>query len=458
VVKLYFDCARLSDGWARDVTVDVGADGRIAAVSADSAPAGARRIGGACVPGMANLHSHAFQWAFAGLAEVAGPVGDSFWSWRRRMYDFVARFDPDMLQAVAARLYVEMLKAGYTGVGEFHYLHHGPDGGAYDDPAEMSERIVAAARTAGIGLTLLPVLYAHGGFGRAAPADAQRRFVHDADGYLLLIDTLTKRHGSDANTRIGIAPHSLRAVTPELLTTVLDRTRTIVPESPIHIHIAEQRKEVEDCLAWSGQRPVAWLLEHMPVDRHWCLVHATHLEETEQAALADSAAVAGLCPTTEANLGDGIFPAVAQLQAGGRIGIGSDSHVCIDPAEELRLLEYGQRLTHGGRNLLAGGEGRSTGARLYAAAARGGAQALGFETGVIAPDQRADLVVLDPAAVGPAPRSGDALLDGWIFSGPHRPVRHVFVAGRQVVSDGRHAEDDNTLMDCHAALARLSDV
>ena len=457
MVKLYFDCARLSNGWARDVTVDVGADGRIAAVTADSAPDDARRIGGACVPGMTNLHSHAFQWAFAGLAEVAGPAGDTFWTWRRRMYEFVARFDPDMLQAVAARLYVEMLKAGYTAVGEFHYLHHGPDGRAYDDPAEMSERIVAAAAAAGIGLTLLPVLYAHNGFGGSAPADGQRRFVHGPDGYVQLIETLVHRHAGDANVRIGVAPHSLRAVTPDLLSGVLERTRTIVPQAPIHIHIAEQEKEVEDCLAWSGKRPVAWLMDHLPVDGRWCLVHATHLDGEEQATLAGSEAVAGLCPTTEANLGDGVFPAVGHLRAGGRIGIGSDSHVCVDPAEELRLLEYGQRLLHRGRNMLAGGEGQSTGAGLYTAAARGGAQALGFEAGVIAPGKRADLVVLDPEAMGPAPSPEDALLDRWIFSGPHRPVRHVFVAGRQVISDGRHGADEATMADCRAALARLSD-
>ncbi len=457
MVKLYFDRAWLLDGWARDVTVEIGADGRIAAATANSAPAEARRIAGDCVPGMANLHSHAFQWAFAGLTEVAGPQGDTFWTWRRRMYEFVARFDPDMLEAVAARLYVEMLKAGYTAVGEFHYLHHGPDGGNYDNPAEMSDRIVAAARTAGIGLTLLPVLYAHGGFDGADPAEGQRRFLHDADDYVRLIETLKNRHGANANTIIGIAPHSLRAVTPELLDTVLDRTRTTSPGSPIHIHIAEQFKEVDECLAWSGRRPVAWLLDRFPVDGRWCLVHATHLDAAEQAALAGSGAVAGLCPTTEASLGDGIFAAAAHLRAGGRFGIGSDSHVCVDPAEELRLLEYGQRLVHGGRNLLAGGEGRSTGARLYGAAARGGAHALGFETGVIAPGHRADLVVLDPAAVGPAPRSGDNLLDSWIFSGPHRPVRQVFVAGRQVIADGRHADDERTTTDCRAALARLSD-
>jgi len=456
VVKLYFDRARLSDGWAKDVVVEIGADGRIVTVTTDSAAGSARRVPGACVPGMANLHSHAFQWAFAGLTETAGPSGDSFWTWRRRMYDFVSRFDPDMLQAVAARLYVEMLKAGYTAVGEFHYLHHPPDGGSYDDRAEMSERIVAAARTAGIGLCLLPVLYMQGGFDGAAPAEGQRRFVHDAEAYLRLIDLMAARHAAKPDFRLGIAPHSLRAVASDALGAVLAHLRTALPDAPVHIHIAEQKKEVDDCVVWSGRRPVAWLLDHAPVDGRWCLVHATHLDAAELSALAGSGAVAGLCPTTEANLGDGIFPAVAYLQAGGRFGIGSDSHVAVAPAEELRLLEYGQRLSHLGRNMLAGGEGRSTGARLYCAAAQGGGQALGMKTGVIAPGYRADLVVLDPAAVGPARREGDALFDGWIFSGPHRPVAQVFVAGRQVIADGRHAEDAQTAEACRAALAGLA--
>ncbi len=456
MVKLYFDQALLSEGWSRDVTVEADADGRIVQVTPNSAPGNARRIAGACVPGMANLHSHAFQWAFAGLTEVAGPADDSFWTWRRLMYDHVTLFDPDMFEAVAARLYLEMLKAGFTAVGEFHYLHHRPDGGPYDDPAEMSWRVAAAAQSAGIALGLLPVCYAYGGFGGCPPAEAQRRFVHDAEGYLRLFEILANRHDSDANVSVGTAPHSLRAVDPALLETVLERTRSIAPERPVHIHIAEQAREVEDCLAWSGQRPVAWLFDHADVDERWCLVHATHLDDAERAALAASGAVAGLCPTTEANLGDGVFPAAAYLHHGGRFGIGSDSHVAVDPAEELRLLEYGQRLTLGGRAMLAGGEGRSTGAALYGAAARGGAQALGFDAGVIEPGRRADLVVLDPDALGPAPRSGDGILDGWIFSGPHRPVTDVFVAGRQMVEDGRHAEDERTAEQCRAALARLA--
>jgi formimidoylglutamate deiminase len=421
------------------LTLDEG--GIIREVAAAASPEGATRLAGAVVPGMPNLHSHSFQRAMAGLAERAGPGEDSFWTWRELMYGLVAVLAPEDVAAIAAQLFLEMLRAGYTAVAEFHYLHHDRDGTPYAAPTELSDRVIDAARRVGIAITHLPVLYARGGFGDAPPGPRQSRFLNDGERFLRLVAELRARWREAPDVAIGIAPHSLRAVTPELLDEVLRGLGADAPEAPIHIHIAEQQKEVEDCLAWSGARPVAWLLDHAPVDRRWCLVHATHMDADETRRLAGAAAVAGLCPTTEANLGDGIFPAERFLNAGGIIGIGSDSHVAVDPAEELRLLEYGQRLTRQRRNLLADGPGRSTGARLYGAALAGGAAALGQPAGAIAPGCRADLVVLDTEAPSLAGKAGDALLDAWIFAGA-RAVRTVLVGGRAVIRDGHHAEGE----------------
>jgi formimidoylglutamate deiminase len=395
----------------------------------------------------------------AGLTERAsGASEDSFWTWREVMYGFVERLDPDQVEAIAAQLYVEMLKAGCTAVGEFHYLHHAPDGGRYDDPAEMSRRIVAAAHTAGIGLTLLPVLYAQGGFGGKPPAAGQRRFVHDLPSYVRLVEALLPSHRHDGSVRVGIAPHSLRAVSPAQLADAVAALNAIDGGAPIHIHIAEQMKEVEDCHAWSGQRPVEWLLDHAPVDEHWCLVHATHMTTDETGRLARSGAVAGLCPTTEANLGDGVFAAVDYQSAGGAYGIGSDSHISVSPIEELRWLEYAQRLVLRRRNVLAppaGNESRSVGAALYRGALAGGAQALGRQIGRLAPGARADLVVLDgesPALLG---RSEDQLLDSLVFAGNTNPVRDVMVGGRWRVREGRHGAEAAVLDRYRAAVRAL---
>jgi len=367
------------------------------------------------------------------------------------MYGFVGRLTPGQVEAIAGQLYVEMLKAGYTAVGEFHYLHHNADGRPYADPAEMSERIVRAARATGIGLTLLPVLYACGGFGGRPAGPGQRRFLHDLDGFLALVCGLIERHGRDPQLRVGIAPHSLRAVTPELLAGAVAGLAGIDAAAPVHIHVAEQTEEVEECIAWSGQRPVEWLLDHAPVGAHWCLVHATHMTEAETGRLAASGAVAGLCPTTEANLGDGLFPAREYLRRGGAIGIGSDSHVSVSPVEELRWLEYGQRLVHRRRNLLAG-----SGAALYRAALVGGAWALGRPVGKLAAGCRADLVVLDaerPTLVG---KSGDTLLDALVFAGNDNLVRDVMVGGRWLVEDGHHVAEHAVLARYRAALAELT--
>lgn len=448
--------ALLPDGWQDNVLVDMDAAGLIARTAPNSSDATATLLNGPVLPGMPNLHSHAFQRAMAGLAERSGPGTDSFWTWRETMYRFAARLTPEDVEAIAGQLYAEMLEAGFTAVAEFHYLHHQPGGAPYADPAELSWRILAAADTAGIGLTHLPVLYRHSGFGGQEPQERQRRFLHDAEAYARLLQVLAPRLQNRSDRRLGIAPHSLRAVTPELLRDGIAALDAIDKAAPIHIHIAEQTGEVDDCLAWSGKRPVQWLLDQDIVDRRWCLVHATHLDAAETQRLAESKAVAGLCPTTEANLGDGIFPAVGYMAAGGRIGIGSDSHISVSVAEDLRLLEYGQRLLHRSRTLLAGGPERSTGRCLYEAALKGGAQALGQPMGTIAPGYRADFVLLDAEAPCLVGRSGDMALDAWIFSNQARAaIRDVYVAGNCVVESGRHIRSEDLAARHAKALRRL---
>lgn len=428
----WFETALLPDGWARSVRLGVEA-GRIVSVETD-APAGpedARH--GVGLPGLPNLHSHAFQRAMAGLTEVRGPEGDSFWTWRELMYRFVERLTPDDVEAIAAQAFAEMLEAGFTRVGEFHYLHHGADGAPYADVAEMAARIAAAAEATGIGLTLLPVFYAHSGFGGAPPTPGQRRFVNGLDGYAALHEASAATVRRLPGGLVGVAPHSLRAVTEAELAALSHLG------GPIHIHIAEQVKEVDDCMAWSGARPVEWLLDRFGVDRRWCLVHATHMTASERQRLAASGAVAGLCPITEANLGDGVFPGAAYLAEGGAFGVGSDSNVRIDAAEELRLLEYGQRLVQRGRNVLARGEGASTGGTLYRAALAGGAQALDIDVAGLALGAAADFATIDTDNPDIAGRAGDAILDALIFAGG-RGVQDVWRAGRQVVVDGRHVD------------------
>ena len=433
-----FDRVSTPDGWLAPGRIEVGADGRIARVEAGDE---GERIGGIALSGMPNLHSHAFQRAMAGLTERAGPGADSFWTWREVMYGFVDRLSPDDAEAIAAQLYCEMLKAGYTAVAEFHYLHHAPDGGSYDDLAEMAERVTRAARRTGIALTLLPVLYNAGGFGGAPVGGAQRRFANDAERLLRIVETMHCRHGADPNFRVGLAPHSLRAVGPGSLVEAVAGLDSMDRDAPIHIHIAEQTREVEDCVARSGRRPVEWLLGAHGVGPRWCLVHATHMTADETRALAATGAVAGLCPTTEANLGDGLFPLEAYLEAGGRLGIGSDSHVSVSPVEELRWLEYGQRLAARRRNIAAPPEG-STGARLHAAALDGGAGAMARDAGAIEAGRAADIVVLDAGQPLLAGKTGDAILDAYIFAGNANLVREVMVSGRWVVRDGRHPEED----------------
>jgi formiminoglutamate deiminase len=420
------------EGWAANVRIGV-IDGVIATIERSVAPQPGDERLGAVIPGLPNVHSHAFQRGMAGLAEIRGTSNDSFWTWRETMYRFVDRVTPDHLQAIAALAYVEMLESGFTRVGEFHYLHHDRDGRPFADRAAMSTAIVSAAAESGIALTHLPVFYAHAGFGGVAPGEGQRRFLHDVDSFAALLDQLHGLLAALPDAVLGIAPHSLRAVTPEELASLAP-----LGDGPIHIHIAEQEKEVADCVAWSGARPVAWLLANMPIDKRWCFVHATHMTDGEARTMATSGAVAGLCPITEANLGDGIFPAAAFLAAGGAYGIGSDSNVLIDATEELRLLEYGQRLAGRGRNMLAL-PGGSTGAAIYTAALNGGAEALGAPAG-LAVGASADFVTLDREHASLALRDGNALIDGLVFAAGRAGIDGVWRRGRQVVEKGRHVD------------------
>ncbi|MBE7732832.1 formimidoylglutamate deiminase [Devosia faecipullorum] len=398
-------------------------------------------------PAMPNLHSHAFQRAMAGLAETRGPGQDSFWSWRTEMYRIALSMTPDHVEAIAAQLYMEMLETGFGRVGEFHYLHHDRDGTAYGDPAEMAGRIAAASASTGIALTLLPVFYAHSGFGGAAPADGQRRFIHDLEGFARLMDRSRSIVSALPHAVLGIAPHSLRAATSEQLQAVIP----LAHGGPVHIHVAEQVREVEDCLAWSGRRPVEWLLDAMPVDRRWCLIHATHMTDDEFERLARSGAIAGLCPITEANLGDGVFSAATFRASGGRFGIGSDSNVLISLPEELRMLEYSQRLFRRARNVIAD-PGHSTGMSLFVEALHGGASALGVHAGIEA-GRPADLLSLDLAAAEYVPT--DKVLDHFIFS-RGIGVDSVWVGGTKQVEGGRHKKRDAITARFIAAMKELT--
>ncbi|TDH39329.1 formimidoylglutamate deiminase [Pseudohoeflea suaedae] len=428
---IFADKALLPDGWAHNVRIEV-VRGFVGAVTTDAeAQPGDVRVS-TLLPGMPNVHSHAFQRGHSGLTEMRGTGRESFWTWRQMMYRFALSVGPEDVAALAEMAYVEMLEAGYTRVGEFHYLHHAADGSPYDNPAELSDRIFDAAEATGIALTHLPVFYAHGGFGPRAPDEGQRRFLHSVARFVDLVGRCDARR-SRAQDRVGFAPHSLRAASHQDLSQLCEA----LPGRKLHIHIAEQVQEVEDCQAFSGRRPVEWLLDNFDVNENWCLIHATHMTEAETRHVAASNAVAGLCPVTEANLGDGLFPAPEFLEAGGRIAIGTDSNVRIDVAEELRILEYGQRLQSRARNVLAE-EGGSTGRRLFDAALSGGAQALDAPTPELAAGAPADLVGLrDPLGLD----QGDALLDRWIF-GRDTGVSDVWAAGAHVVQAGRHIRRD----------------
>lgn len=431
--RFFFQSALLPAGWARNVAIRV-ENGAIATVETEANPVEGDTTGSLALPGLASLHSHTFQRGMAGLGEIRGPGADSFWSWRQLMYRFLGVLGPDEVEAIAAQAFMEMLEGGFTAVGEFHYLHHAPDGSPYADIAELSARIAAAASETGIGLTLLPVLYQQGGFGGAAPNEGQKRFLNSLDRYETLFDAAAgaMRRLPDAN--IGIAPHSLRAVSPQALSEIIARH----PSGPVHIHIAEQIREVEDCIAWSGRRPVEWLADHVALDKRWCLVHATHMTPHEGRTVARSGAVAGLCPLTEANLGDGIFDAPTMLDNDGAFGVGTDSNIQITAPGELRQLEYSQRLALKARNVFPRGAGTSTGEALYRGAVAGGARALGRKIGGIEPGQRADFVVLDRDARDAPADDPAAMLDYYIFVADRQLIADIYVGGALRVRQGRH--------------------
>ncbi len=446
----------LPEGWQTDsvVTVD---RGRIAAVEPASS-LGSGSPTSWLLPGIPNLHSHAFQRAMAGFAERRGDPADSFWTWRETMYAFAERMTPETMYDVACQLYAEMLEAGYTWVCEFHYLHHQADGRHYDDPAAMSRALIAAADRTGIGMTLLPVLYMTGGFDGRALTPRQRRFGHDTESYLRLIESLSALEHE--RLRIGVALHSLRAVPEDAMVQVLDSG--LCDDRPIHVHIAEQIAEVQDCLALRNARPVQWLLDHAPVDAHWCLVHATHMTTEETQAVAASGATVAICPTTEANLGDGLFPLPTYLAADGAWGIGSDSQISVSPVEELRWLEYGQRLHSRHRNIAADDDNPSVGENLFSGALHGG-RACGAPVGMIDPAQagfsgsHADLITLDDEAPTLAGHRAESLLDAWLFSGNRNLIRRVWAGGVVVVDHGRHREHEAIAAAYRQTLHRLRD-
>lgn len=439
-MKIHCKTLLQGDHWRQDAVLNVSQDGVIDAIEQDSPQSADIALNGIVVPGMPNAHSHSFQRLIAGLTGPQGNARDSFWSWREAMYRAANRISPDQFGAVAQWVFMEMLKAGFTSCAEFHYLHHQPGGAAHADPAEMSKRLIEAASVSGIGLTLLPVLYCSSGFGKDRVNDEQQRFANTPEQYLRLLESCKSAIGNRTLIELGLAPHSLRAVPAALLHEVLQAWPD--QQCPVHIHVAEQPAEVEACQEYLGARPVEYLLGEFAVDRRWCLVHATHMTPDEVHSAANSEATAGLCPTTEADLGDGVFRTAEWLQAGGSFAIGSDSNVRISVAEELRLLEYNERLGSGQRNVLTT-DGMSCGRFLYQHAAKAGGIALGQAAGRLEPGFRADLVELDAGNELLAGRSPDAALDSWIFAGDKSMLNSVWVAGRRVIIRGRHAAESN---------------
>jgi formiminoglutamate deiminase len=438
-MKLFFESLLLPHGWEPDVLVEV-TGGRVTRVAAGATAAAGDERHKIGLPGLNNLHSHTFQRAMAGLAEYKGAGEDNFWSWREQMYRFALEMTPQDVQAAAAQAFVEMLESGFTGVAEFHYLHHDRDGSPYANIAEMAERVAAAADEVGISLLLLPVFYAHSNFGGRPPVVGQRRFVNDLEAFGRIYEACQDLGPA------GVAPHSLRAVTPEELAVLIELGK----DRPFHMHISEQVKEVADCEAWSGMRPVAWLLSHAAVDERWCLIHATHVTPAERNGIAAARAVAGLCPITEANLGDGVFPTKAFT---GAFGVGTDSNVLIDAAAELRQLEYAQRLVQRQRNVLTAAA-PAAGTSLWLGAASGGAQAMGV-TGAICLGAAADFVTLDVARLGPVAAQGAATaLNAAVFASRSPMVDCVWVAGKKVVEGGRHGQGARVQKAFHAMLER----
>ncbi|RBW53275.1 formimidoylglutamate deiminase [Ruegeria sp. A3M17] len=447
-MTIHAKTALLGSDWVSNLRVEI-AHGQIQSLESQATARSGDTQVDVLLPALGNLHSHAFQRAMAGMTEVRAAGRESFWTWRTLMYRFLDRLTPDHVEAIAALVYLEMQEAGYASVGEFHYVHHQPGGGRYDHVSELSQRIFAAASQTGIGLTHLPVLYTYGGVEQQPLAGGQLRFGNSVDQFLNLVEEcrLAPPH---ADSVIGIAPHSLRATSPSDLRKVLNATS----DGPVHIHIAEQLKEVADVEAALGQRPVEWLLDHVDVDDRWCLIHATHMTDAETRAVARSDAVAGLCPITEANLGDGIFNGAVYVEESGRFGVGSDSNVRISLPEELRTLEYSQRLRDHARTVLVKNEG-SVGQALYTGAAQGGAQALGRNAGEIAVGKLADLVAIDRSHPTICALTDEQVLDGLCFAAPDGLVTDLWSAGRHMVQQGRHIERDRIIPAYRSAIADL---
>lgn len=452
---LFAEDALLPSGWARDVLLEWNEDGMLTRVEPGVAPGAMPRAAGPVLPGMANVHSHAFQRAMAGLAEFRGHPTDDFWTWREEMYRLVGLLQPEDVEAIGAYLYIEMLKHGYTCVGEFHYLHNDPEGRRYDDPAELANCIVGAASAAGIALTMLPVLYAHGGFGHRPLGPAQKRFASDPAYIVQLLQELASWHQPSPLLRLGVAPHSVRAVDALMLTEMVEAASAIDPAMPVHMHVSEQRGEVSQCLETQGTTPFAWISDLVPVDERWCLIHATHLTAEEIERATASGACAGLCPTTESNLGDGIFDFLEWFSRGAAWGIGGDSHVSVSPFEELRTLECSQRLRLGVRNVASTPAAPDVPANLWRGAAEGGGRALGQPMGRLATGLRADLVVLDRDAADCESLQAPALLGLATFGGNSNRVRTVLVGGRAVVEEGRHSEEEEARDAYRRSLRRL---
>lgn len=459
MTTIFAETALLPDGWADNVLVEYDKDGWI--VGVDTFKDTPKKnpdleiVSGPLVPGMPNIHSHAFQRAMAGMAERASGRKDTFWSWRDTMYRFLGFIEPEDMEALAAQVFVDMLKAGYTTVGEFHYIHHQKSGQPYSNKSVMSQQVIKAALETGIAITHMPSLYAFGGFGEKPAAEGQRRFLNSVNDLMRIIEELHGEFRAIPQVTIGLAHHSLRAVSPSMLHEGTKAVRKLIPGAPIHIHAAEQMGEVEASLEWSKKRPVEWLLENGNIDDKWCLVHCTHVNDEEIRGLAKSGAVAGLCPTTEANLGDGIFPLVKYFNEGGNFAIGSDSHITVSVVEELRWLEYVQRLIYQERTLIKSHDIPSVGATLFDRTTKGGAQALGRKTGKIEIGHRADFLVLDSDLPYMTGKLRDHILDAAIFASNKNPVKDVMAGGRWVVKNRHHKREEMILEKFRKVMAKL---
>jgi len=457
-MKLYAENILLSSGWQSKQTITI-EQGVITAIEPGMIE-GADIAKGAVIPGMVNCHSHAFQRAFAGFSEQGSEGQDSFWTWRKIMYQFLAKLTEIDAKNIAKQLYIEMLKMGYTRVAEFHYLHHDIDGSTYNESpaklATMAQAIFEASQESGIGLTLLPVLYQHSGFGEQVPSDGQKRFINSTEQFNQLVSDCFDLSEHFPNTNVGIAPHSLRAVDKTSLLSAVAHVRSLNNQAPIHIHISEQQKEVDDCLCHYGKRPVQWLLDNVELDKHWCLIHATHLDEQERKGIIAKQAIAGICPTTEANLGDGIFPTTEFLAEKGTIAIGSDSHISVNPIEELRWLEYTQRLIKQQRAILATDDEPSVGHNLWQQAAMGGAQSTNSNTGELAIGKQADLLVLDSDKTKLFAHGNRHILDSLIFASQQNPISDVMVNGHWQIKDHQHSDQVKASENFEKLLLKLS--